>query len=221
MPPNMMTSPPPPHDDDDQEQDHGAGNENENSNNIVVLGGDAIIVDGPELSNLVSNSNIATVITPAVAAISDVSVSGLLDAMASCMNGFNLIEELLVQPEWVAVFRGITPEEYGNIIERVNIAFDQSRVATLLTPYVNGGVGGNNNNNSNSSSSFTCQYAAAAVRNASTWNRANMTQQLVSLCVDIATEHELIRAELNEWERCVTAQNFEQAIAEISRYADL
>jgi hypothetical protein len=77
---------------------------------------------------------------------------------------------------------------------------DQPTAAELLVPHVNGG------------DHFTCRYAAAATRYAKEWNRSTMAQRLLPLCVDVAEEHDLIRQELNEWERTVTARDFEDAI---------
>jgi len=165
--------------------------------NVIVLGGDAIILeDGDD----VDPSDFIPVCT-APPDTFDISVSGLLRTMVSSINDFDIIEERLRDPEWVQLFRSMSADEFGSVVAHVNIDFDQTRVATLLAPHVNGG------------DCFTCRYAAAAVRNASEWNRSNMTQRLVPLCVDIAVDHGLIRRELSEWDQIVTNREFEDAIA--------
>ena len=86
--------------------------------------------------------------------------------------------------------------------DQVNVEFDQPRVAELLAPHINGG------------SNFNCQFAAAAVRSTSEWNRATMAQRLLPFCIDLSVNHHLIENELHEWDRVVTRRDFEAAIAQ-------
>jgi len=161
---------------------------------VIVLGGNVVLPD--------ATSSLSTPIPVAPPNDQDVSLTGLLQAMRDCVNGHDLIERRLCNPEWVEFFGELSVAEYGTVVAQVSGDFDQTRVAALLAPFVNGG--GDN---------FTCRYAAEAVRNASEWNRSNMAQRLVPLCCDIADHHQLVRSQLNEWEQLVASRDFEDAIA--------
>jgi hypothetical protein len=165
---------------------------------VIVLGGDAIIVD-PSSSVPLSS------LTPLPPPSPTVSLESLLRSMTSSINDVDMIEQKLRDPEWVRLLESLSAEEFGSVVAHVNIDFDQTRVAAMLVPYVNGG------------NNFTCRYAAAAVKYASEWNRSNMAQRLVPLCVDIASNHELIRAQLTEWEQVVTGRDFEDALEAAAR----
>jgi hypothetical protein len=159
---------------------------------VIILGGDAIIVDEQcDLSDLVPMAPPQA--TPP-------SLDNLIREMVSSVNDYDIISARLRDPDWLPVFQAMSPQDLGTIISYVNVDFDQPKVATLLAQNINGGR------------YFTCHYAAEAVKNTSEWNRSTMAAQLIPLCVDISTHHALIRSELNEWELTVTARDFRDAI---------
>jgi hypothetical protein len=161
---------------------------------VIRLGGDAILIE--EHAPYVYNYPTPT----APPEQDDVSVETLLRAMSRSINDSDLIGARVSDASWQALFRRISRAEFGSIVAHVKSDFDQTLVATTLAPLVNGG------------NCFTCVYAAAAVKSASEWNRSNMAQRLAPLCVDIEAGHELIRRELNEWERMITGRDFDAAI---------
>jgi hypothetical protein len=160
---------------------------------VIVLGGDAIIV--VEQSGL---SDLTPIAPPRVS--SPPSLENLILEMTFSVNDYDIISARLRDPAWLPVFQAMSPQDLGTIIAFVNVDFDQPKVATLLAQHINGG------------SYFTCHYAAEAVKNTVEWNRSTMASLLIPLCVDISTHHTLIRSELNEWERTVTARDFRDAI---------
>jgi hypothetical protein len=159
---------------------------------VIVLGGDAIIVDEEgDLSDLVP-------IAPPRAL--PPSLENLIRDMVFSVNDFDIISARLRDPDWLPVFQAMSPQDLGSIIACVNVDFDQPKIATLLAQNINGGR------------HFTCHYAAEAVKNTSEWNRSTMATQLIPMCVDILTHHALIRSELNEWELIVADRDFQDAI---------
>jgi hypothetical protein len=159
---------------------------------VIVLGGDAIIVD--------EQSDLSDLIPIAPPRVSPPSLENLILEMVFSVNDFDIISARRRDPAWVPVFQAMSPQDLGTIIAHVNVDFDQPKVATLLAQHINGGR------------YFTCHYAAEAVKNTAEWNRATMAKQLIPMCVDISTHHALIRSELNEWELTVTARDFQDAI---------
>jgi hypothetical protein len=158
---------------------------------VIVLGGDAIIVDEQgDLSDLIP-------IAPPRA--SPPSVENLILDMVFSVNDYDILSARLRDPAWLPIFQAVSPQDLGMIIAHVNVDFDQPKVAALLAQHINGG------------SYFTCHYAAEAVKNTAEWNRSTMATRLIPMCVDISTHHALIRSELNEWERTVTARDFQDA----------
>jgi len=83
----------------------------------------------------------------------------LLNDMQQSINDFALISQKLSDPQWVALFRSLTPVEFGSVISCVNTAFDQPRVAMLLAPHLHQGAG------------IQCVDVAAAVLKSSTCKR--------------------------------------------------
>jgi hypothetical protein len=158
---------------------------------VIVLGGDAIIVD--------EQGDLSDLIPVAPPRSSPPSLENLMLEMVFSVNDYDIISARLRDPEWVPVFQAMSPQDLGMIIAHVNVDFDQPKVATLLAQNINGGR------------YFTCHYAAEAVKNTAEWNRSTMATRLIPMCVDISTHHALIRSELNEWERTVTARDFQDA----------
>lgn len=159
----------------------------------VVLGvGDALLRQESgrrQLTDLVP-------VTPPLSSL----FSTLLDEMRSSINDYELISQKLLDPQWVELFRSLSPTEFGSVISCVNVAFDQPRVALLLAPHLHQGSG------------IQCADAAAAIRMASaTQHRAVMAQRLLPLCSDAEQNSNLVRAELNDWEQTVAHQVLEAA----------
>jgi hypothetical protein len=144
---------------------------------VIILGGDAIIVD--------EQGDLSDLIPIAPPRVSPPSLENLILEMVFSVNDYDIISARLRDPAWLPVFQAMSPQDLGMIIAHVNVDFDQPKVATLLAQHINGGR------------YFTCHYAAEAVKNTAEWNRATMAKQLIPMCVDISTHHALIRSELN------------------------
>jgi len=129
----------------------------------------------------------------------------LLQEMVSSINDFDIIRSKIRQDPWIRMFQSISAEEYGSIILHVNVETDQPRVAALMASTLNGGNG------------LTCSYAASAVQNSADWTRCAMVERLAPLCIDVAFESSVLRAELNEWEVLVTQRFVMDAIAAARR----
>lgn len=129
-----------------------------------------------------------------------VTLPNLLHAMHTSVSSYDLVQYRLHQvPEWQCFFAGLTPPEYGQVVAAVRTDMDQTRLAEELAQYVQ--------------PAFTCAHAAAAVQMASDWNRSNLAQRLLPLCsIDLPEQHQLISQHLNEWERTITARDFEDAV---------
>jgi hypothetical protein len=160
---------------------------------VIVLGGDAIIVDEHQ-------GDLSDLVPMAPPRASDPSLQTLIREMVFSVNDYDIISVRLRDPDWLPVFQAMSRQEFGTIIAHVNVDFDQPKVATLLAQHINGGR------------YFTCQYAAEAVKNTAEWNRSTMATQLIPMCVDISTNYDLIRSELDDWELTVTARDFQDAI---------
>jgi hypothetical protein len=164
---------------------------------VIILGGDAILPDYSSLADL-------TPILPPPE-VREVSIPSLLLRMETSVNVYNYLSSLLLEPAWVRLFCDMTAANYASLVETTTPVSNQPRVAALLADYVNGG------------DALTCAYAAAAVAATAAWYRATTVQKLLPLCVDLPTQHDLLRRELSEWEQTVTHVSFERALSNARR----
>ena len=169
---------------------------------IMVLGGRTVVHEESE-DSIERLADLEPIPPPACQGnqTEGVSLDTLLFEMAQSINDYDILTAKLDMAAWRNLFAGMSPDEYGSVILRVSDEFDQPRVAALLAPYLNQGT-------------FTCQYAAAAVRCSVPWNRACVAQRLLPMCRDVASGQDLIQKELSEWDRTVTEEDFQKAIAE-------
>lgn len=152
---------------------------------VVLLGGDARQSSSTRLQDLV----------PLAPPTGVVSLGSLLMEMRSSLNEYDLLTNKLDDISWIDLFEALSAEDYGKVISFVSIDMDQPKVALLLASYLKNGL--------------TCEYAAAAIRNASPQHRATLTKKLLKQVKD--DDFDLIRIELNEWEQTVTSSAFEAA----------
>jgi Arrestin (or S-antigen), N-terminal domain len=169
------------------------------SPSVIVLGGDAVLPHWkPTRHAATSLARLTPMASPELT--DTISVPALLSLMRSSLNDYDLIQEKICEPAWIDLFHQISADEYASIVGHVH-AFDQTRVAVLLAPFVN-----------RSEQGFTCAYAAAAIRLAAEDHRAHMAQTLIPLCTDVSDHHDLIMSELNGWEQVVTEGILVQAL---------
>ena len=117
-----------------------------------------------------------------------VSLEALLAEMRSSINDIDLVAGKLLEESWLRLFRQLSPDDFGRIIdsECVGVDFDQPRVALLLASHLQNGL--------------TCEYVVASVRKTADLHRAVMARQLLPLCTDADKNRDMILAELNQWE---------------------
>ncbi|KAL7564145.1 hypothetical protein ACA910_021120 [Epithemia clementina (nom. ined.)] len=178
---------------DDEEAPNDAG--------PIVIAPDDLIILGSASIQRRSDPDASSVVTaPPERVEVEVSIKSLLTSMESSVNDYDLIYKYLRDRRWAKLFSRMPARDYGQIISNVKVEVDQTRVAVLLAPHVNGGQ------------RFTCEFAAAAVKNCSASYRSVTTKRLLPLCVDIKENHNLLLKELNEWERIATNNEFEDAL---------
>jgi hypothetical protein len=126
------------------------------------------------------------------------AIHGLLEEMTFSINDFEIICGKLRDENWANLLSLITPDEFGSIIAHVNLEMDQPRVAVVLANTIG--------------YRFTCEYGRAAVNNVADWNRPTTALKILPYCVDIVTNHGIIREVLTDWEQTVTYREFELCI---------
>ena len=166
----------------------------------VVDTDDMIILGSATIHRTTDLSSVVT--APPEPVEVEVSLKSLLTSMRSTVNDFDLIQGYLGDRRWVKFFSRLSPPNFGKIIHQVKVEVDQTRVAVLLAPHLNGGK------------RFTCQFAAAAIKNCAVPYRSVTTKRLLPVCFDLKENHQLILNELNEWERIATSNEFEEALSE-------
>jgi len=126
------------------------------------------------------------------------SMNNLWRYMQKSIDPSDLIARRAKDQAWAIFFGTTAPEDFGRIVSWVPSDFGRPRAAAALAPLLNGSRG------------MSCEYAAAAIRNTGSWNRATLVKKLLPLCFDLKANHELIRDELNEWEELVNGKDFER-----------
>lgn len=164
---------------------------------LIIIGAGAITYREGDSNNSIGSSVVTN--PPEKARPLEVSLSSLLSSMESSINEFDLILGYLTDRRWVKFFANLTPNEFGQVVAAVKVEVDQPRVAVQLAPHINGGC-------------FTCEYAAAAIRNCSAAYRTVTTKRLVPACVDLKQKYPLILKELNEWERIATSEKLDEVM---------
>ena len=183
-------------------------NPNNNNNNngefpFMVNPDDLIILGSASIQRRTDPDAASVVTAPpeTSAAPIPISVPSLLARMEHAVNEYDLIQGYLRDRTWLRrVFQRLKPQEYGQVVSHVKVEVDQTRVAVLMAPHVQGGTG------------LTCEFAAAAVKQCAASYRSVTTKRLLPLCVDLPQNHHLILKELNEWERIATSNEFEEAL---------
>jgi hypothetical protein len=120
----------------------------------------------------------------------------LLKELSGSIHDYEIIAGRARQPEYQELFSSLSPNGLGRIISTVTMSY-QIQVAVLLARYLV------------FSSSFSCAHCAGAVKNSSTYSRTNMVETLVPYCHDLSRNRTIIESELDDWERSVTANAFD------------
>ena len=120
----------------------------------------------------------------------------LLKELSGSIHDYEIIAGRARQPEYQELFSSLSPNELGRIISTVTMSY-QIQVAVLLARYLV------------YSSSFSCAHCAGAVKNSSSYSRTNMVETLVPYCHDLSLNRTKIESELDDWERSVTANAFD------------
>ncbi|KAL7576112.1 hypothetical protein ACA910_000889 [Epithemia clementina (nom. ined.)] len=122
----------------------------------------------------------------------------LMREMKGTVSHLDLIERKIRDPDWAPIWQRMTPAEFGKFVGRVELGFDQPRVAKAVAEEI---------------PSFRCEFVVAALQYAMDYQRTSMVEQLLPYCTDLAENKTLIEKQLTEWERLVTESSFAHALA--------
>jgi hypothetical protein len=122
------------------------------------------------------------------------SMDKLLTEMKYSVGDLEIVKRYIDDPDWKYLFKSITPSQYAEILKKVDSDFDQPAVAVLIAEHT---------------SNFTCQHVVSAIHITSDWNRATFVEKLFKLCKDSTTNSNVIKQELTDWEKTVTARVFD------------
>ena len=127
------------------------------------------------------------------------TLDALMRRMDTTVDGLVLIQLLLGQDDsvnddanaWRSLFSALGPREFGQIVGKVQLEFDQPRVAELLARNL---------------TTFTGAHILSTIRSVAPNQRAPVVNVLVPLCVEQldASQRDLIFNELTMWERKLT-----------------
>lgn len=104
------------------------------------------------------------------------------------------LQNLLKNDQWKAVIVELTPNQFLEIISKVDTEFDKVDVIEMLAGVVK---------------NFTCAYAARILRKVRIgWLRIQTVQKMIPHCTDLETNKSVLLNELSDWERISTEQDF-------------
>lgn len=187
------------------------------TDDVIFLGDDAVFVPNQGNGNDEKNNNndhhhnLSGRAPLSALSQSPASLDTLRNEMLASINDYDIISRHLRQDEsWRQLLANLSPADLGSILACVHIDFDQPRVAELLAQNYRRRHSHHHHNNNNHPG-FTCAHLGHAVRNTAEWARADMVIKLLPYCVDVATHQNLVRKELNDWQRTVTEEAFARA----------
>jgi hypothetical protein len=134
----------------------------------------------------------------ATATATPISLKTLFAEMKNSVADLEIVRGHVADPAWASIFQTMSPTDFGRVIQHVDLAFDQPKIASVLAAKI---------------PNVTCQYVVAAVRAASDWNRSTMVERLVPLVTDLVANQHIILAQLSDWDKVVTERVFQQALA--------
>lgn len=125
------------------------------------------------------------------------SVQGLRAEMDRSLDDYTMLKQKIegtdaaMSSAWRAALAAISPPDFGELVGRVNLEFDQPKFAAALAGVQSDGV--------------TVQHIVWAVRATDPMYKASMVQALVPLCASEldANAGALIRRELSSWDQVV------------------
>ena len=94
------------------------------------------------------------------------SLSNLLREMGESVADYDIVQSKLRDAAWESIFRNLSPDAYGRVVEQVDLDFDQPRVAQLVAEFMG--------------SQFRCAHVVAALRTTSEWNRSSVVEKVLS-----------------------------------------
>jgi len=136
-------------------------------------------------------------VNPLAPSSADASLSALLEEMTMSIDDYDALSQRL-EKEDDALLSNITVKQFESIVAHVKLDADRPRVASLLAQHIG--------------AKFTCEYAEVAAKSTD-WNRASIVKAILPNCVDIKTNHDIIRKSLTDWDLAVVRQDIEKAIA--------
>lgn len=128
------------------------------------------------------------------------SFDSLIKEMEESVADLDIIRNKINDPEWKGIFQGLSTSDFAKIIQQTDSDFDQPIVAATVAREMF------------ATGSFTCDYVVAALRATSEWNRSAIVEKLLEYCQDLASNQQLIKNELSDWEIMCTERAFAEAL---------
>lgn len=126
------------------------------------------------------------------------SVDNLLLEMQESIHDYDLIKEKMGNPDWQPIFKTLSPSNFGTIIQKVDLDFDQAKVAELIAFDIG---------------DFCCDHVVAAIAKCSDWNRTTVVEKLLQFCKDLPQNKDKILNVLSDWDKTVTQRAFDKALS--------
>ena len=113
------------------------------------------------------------------------SVPTLLQMMDKTNNHIALIQQVMVNPNWHPIMKGLSASDYGSILKKIQMDFQKPPNAILLASHI---------------TRFTCAHVVESL-SCPEWMRTTMVESLVKFCVDLQENRGLIESKLSDWEK--------------------
>ena len=123
----------------------------------------------------------------------------LLREMKGTVSHLDMIERKIRDSDWSQVWQQMTPSQFGKVVSRVQLGFDQPRVAKALADEI---------------PLFRCEFVVSTLRYTVDHQRTLMVEQLLPCCSDLKRNKDLILQELTDWEKLVTESSFVHSLSQ-------
>lgn len=121
----------------------------------------------------------------------------LLKEVESSLNVRSKLQDLLKDEKWRSVIVVLIPNDFVEIVRKVELEFDKVEVIDVLAAEVK---------------NFSCDYATIILRTVPSWLRIQVVQRMIPHIVDLKTNKGNLLKELSDWERLSTENDFENAM---------
>eukprot|EP00979_Chaetoceros_neogracilis_P008403 scaffold1867_cov186-Chaetoceros_neogracile.AAC.10 len=133
------------------------------------------------------------------------SLQLLLMKMSQSVDDLSILEHRVLRgdrSEWRAIFANLSPQDYGLILEQVDLTINVVPIATLLASRCE---------------TFTCAHVVSVLPHADSNTRTTMVEQLLPYCSDLEENQALIVGMLSDWDQMVIKSVLQAALEKSSR----